>query len=278
MQKIGVIGSGIAGIASAIRLKVAGFEVDVYEKNSFPGGKLSSFELGNYRFDAGPSLFTLPNLVLDLYKIAKENPSEFPYIIKNESCRYFWNDGSSFTAKSDKNSFIKEASSFFGEPDSAIKNYLKNGEELYESAGQLFLEKPLNKATTWLSKNVLKTFKTASISDLLGNLNQKNEQFFKSEKLIQLFNRYATYNGSNPYSAPGMLSMIPHLEHGVGTFLPKNGMHQITDSLYKLASKLGVNFHFNSNVTKIIVRNSNLKGIEVNGKEVLLNKVISNAD
>jgi phytoene dehydrogenase-like protein len=63
-----VVGSGIAGIASAIRLQQKGFNVTVYEK-SLSGGKLSTFKLGN-RFDAGPSLFTMPNFVDELFQLA----------------------------------------------------------------------------------------------------------------------------------------------------------------------------------------------------------------
>ena len=61
-----IIGSGIAGIASAIRLAQKGYAVTVFEANDYPGGKLSEFRLGDYRFDAGPSLFTLPDLVEEI--------------------------------------------------------------------------------------------------------------------------------------------------------------------------------------------------------------------
>ena len=73
-MKVAIIGSGIGGICSAIRLKKKGFDVDVFEKNEFPGGKLSTFKLGNFRFDAGPSLFTMPHLVDELFSICNENP------------------------------------------------------------------------------------------------------------------------------------------------------------------------------------------------------------
>ena len=76
-MKVAIIGSGIGGICSAIRLKKKGFDVDVFEKNEFPGGKLSTFKLGDFRFDAGPSLFTMPHLVDELFTICDENPRNF---------------------------------------------------------------------------------------------------------------------------------------------------------------------------------------------------------
>ena len=71
-------------------------------------------------------------------------------------------------------------------------------------------------------------------------MNEFNEKHLDNSKLVQLFNRYATYNGSNPYEAPAILNLIPHLEFGRGAFYPKKGMHSITQSLYEKAVSLGV--------------------------------------
>ncbi|MGB3466982.1 MAG: FAD-dependent oxidoreductase [Cyclobacteriaceae bacterium] len=66
-NKIAVIGAGIGGIATAIRLSLKGYEVTVFEANPYPGGKLSEFVTDEYRFDAGPSLFTMPEYVDELF-------------------------------------------------------------------------------------------------------------------------------------------------------------------------------------------------------------------
>ena len=108
-NKVAIIGSGIAGIATSIRLKAKGFDVTVYEKNSFPGGKLSSFKLGEFRFDAGPSLFTMPQYVDELFEISGENPKDhFKYKRKKIACKYFWEDESIFNAYSDKEKFYND--------------------------------------------------------------------------------------------------------------------------------------------------------------------------
>ena len=76
MPKAIVIGAGIAGIGTAIRLAVQGYEVAVFETNSYRGGKLSEFQRGEYRFDAGPSLFTMPQYVDELFTLAGKNPTD----------------------------------------------------------------------------------------------------------------------------------------------------------------------------------------------------------
>ena len=93
MNKVIVIGSGIGGLATAARLVSKGYDVTVFESSNHTGGKIHSFDLDNYRFDAGPSLFTLPHLVDELFLLNDENPRKyFNYKKKEIHCKYFWNE------------------------------------------------------------------------------------------------------------------------------------------------------------------------------------------
>ena len=101
-----IIGSGIAGMASAVRLASAGYQVSVYEKNAYPGGKLSVFEKDGYRFDAGPSLFTQPDNIEDLFKAAGEPIKDyFTYRPVDTACRYFFENGKTIDAFTDAELF-----------------------------------------------------------------------------------------------------------------------------------------------------------------------------
>jgi len=91
-------------------------------------------------------------------------------------------------------------------------------------------------------------------------MHQLNAAHFSSPQIVQLFDRYGTYNGSNPYQAPGMLTLIPHLELNQGTYYPKGGMISITNALYQLACKKGVRFHFNQPVERIIQNRKSVVG------------------
>ena len=93
MKKAIVIGAGIGGIASAIRLQVKGYKVSVYESNSYPGGKLTQLGNQDYRFDAGPSLFTMPEKVNELLNIKGGDYPVLEYEKLDEVCRYFYEDG-----------------------------------------------------------------------------------------------------------------------------------------------------------------------------------------
>ncbi len=264
MKKVVIIGAGIAGIASAIRLAHKGLDVSVFEANAYAGGKLSSFEIKGYRFDAGPSLFTLPNLVTELFELVDKNPTDFfEYEQLTEVCRYFWEDKTRLTAYAEPQKFAEEVEKITGEPAEKITQFLKDSAFKYEVLDGLFLQESLHKLSTWTSKKALKGYLNLPKLGIFGTMNEANQKLFKNPKIVQLFNRYATYNGSDPYQTPATLNIIPHLEYNLGAFFPKKGMVSITDSLVKLAESLGVKFYFETKVEEIFVEDGNVKGVKV---------------
>lgn len=278
-KKAIIIGSGVAGLATAIRLQVQGYAVTVYEKNSYPGGKLSAFEKDGFCFDAGPSLFTQPQNIEELFEIAGE-PIEkyFSYRKTEVSCKYFYENGKTVTAFADAELFAKELQQQVNEDPAAIQNYLQRSQKVYQHIGTIFLNYSLHKAATWFNKRIIRALATVSPAYLFKTLHTFNKQRFSAPETVQLFNRYATYNGSNPYQAPGMLSLIPHLEMNEGTFYPTGGMISITNALYELAKKKGVQFYFESPVQKIIHGNGRVTGVKVNGETREASLVVSNGD
>lgn len=279
MKKALIIGSGIGGLAASIRLAAKGYQVEVFEANSYPGGKLSEIEIGGYRFDAGPSLFTLPELVDELFHLAGKSPAAyFPYERLDLICRYFWEDGTQLDASADIERFAKEAEAKLGEPAAHVREALKHSAYIHRHLAPLFMEKSLHHLDTWASPQALKSYFKIGKLGIFSTMNKANEKLFSNPKLVQFFNRYATYNGSDPYQTPATLNIIPHLEFNIGAFFPKRGMYDITQSLYRLAQSLGVIFHFNSRVEEIVVENQKAIGLISNGKTIPADVVINNMD
>ena len=278
-MKVSVIGAGIAGLAASLRLASKGYEVHVYEANSYPGGKLSEFKLGNFRFDAGPSLFTLPHLVEDLLKAAGKNPKEiFPYIKLEKSCNYFYEDGTRFSAYADINQFENELKDKLGIDSNELRDYLNKAEFKYNKTASLFVEDTLHRFSHYHFKETLEGILAAPKLDLFNSMNEVNEKSFSSKHLVQYFNRFATYNGSNPYMAPGLLNMIPHLEHNIGSFFPLKGMFNITQTIYETCLEKGVVFNFNQRVDEILVSDKKIKGIRIGEQEIYSDLLVSNMD
>lgn len=296
-MKIGIIGAGIAGLAVSIRMASKGYDVHVFEANSYAGGKLSQFTLSAtaastendriYRFDAGPSLFTMPMYVEELFEVAGiEMASYFEYDKLDTVCHYFWDDGTHLKAWSDIDKLSQEIERQLSVKSEDVKKAFNSAQTKYETAGRIFLEKSLHKLSTWLTPQVAKALVLMPSFDIFKTMDDTHKQFTDNPKLIQFFNRFATYNGSNPYKASGMLSVIPYFEHGIGTFHPRGGMYDITQSLYKLAQIKGVNFHFNHKVHAIRVNNQKAQGLVVSNPSVTsrssqffeYDRIISNMD
>lgn len=279
MKRAIIIGSGIAGLASAVRLKAQGFEVTVFEGSSQIGGKLGVLETSGYRWDTGPSLFTMPSLVDELFTLFNEMPSDhFSYQQQDVICNYFWEDGTRFSAPKSMEEFAKTAATTFNESSITIVDYLKRSSLKYELTAPLFLDQSLHKLSTYASTTALKAVSKIRKLDLSSTLNNVNESYFKSKKLVQLFNRYATYNGSSPYKTPGIMSMIPTLEMQFGTYFPHGGMRSIAESIYQLGKRHGVVYHLNEKVTSIDYLGKTVTGIATEKGSYTADLVVSNMD
>lgn len=279
-KTIAVVGAGIAGLAASIRLSRAGYKVTLFEKNTYTGGKMTVYEQDGYRFDAGPSLFTLPHLVDDLFELCGKNPRDhFNYIQHATACKYWWQNGKKLVLTAQEEENLAAIAEEFGEEAAAsARKYFEDAKEKYELTEPYFLQQSLHRARTFLDRRVLKVIGAIPRLGLFNTLNEENERYFNQQELIQLFNRYATYNGSSPYQTPGIMQMINHLEHGLGTYLPRGGMHEIAASLTRLAEELGVDIQLNSPVEKVHVQGKKCQGIQVQGKALSFDAVVLNAD
>ena len=279
MKKAIIIGSGIGGIATALRLRSMNYNVTVFENNNYPGGKLASFDLGPYRFDAGPSLLTMPHFIDELFILFNENPRDyFNYKKKDISCKYFWDDGTKLNAYSEKSKFINEINKVLGVKESTVSTYLLKAKKKYDLTKSMFLEQSLHKLKTYLSKDLLIGLFNVFSFQINKTLNQVNELELKEPHLVQLFNRFATYNGSSPYKTPGMMTLVQHLEQEYGTYVSDKGMNNITKSLYDLALRQGIDFKFNSFVSQILVSGKRAIGVSVGEESYSSDIVVSNMD
>ncbi|MDZ7846428.1 MAG: 1-hydroxycarotenoid 3,4-desaturase CrtD [Owenweeksia sp.] len=249
------------------------------EANDYPGGKITELRGGGYRFDAGPSLFTMPAFVDELFTLTGRNPSDYyEYQRKEIACQYFWEDGTELTAWSDVQKFACRAAQKTGVEALAVTNDLKSASQTYDAIKGVFLEKSLHRFENYFHKDVLKAMVNLHKLHLLSTLHEVNEAKLKEPKMTQLFNRFATYNGSDPYHTPGVMHLIPHLEHNLGTYYPKGGMHQVVMSLYQLAIDVGVKFYFNEPVVNIKVENSRVSGVQTRHAHYRADQVFSNMD
>ncbi len=268
----------MAGLATSVRLAKIGYEVHVFESNGFPGGKINSETIGGYRFDKGPSVFTGPRYLKEIYDFCGEDFSEFEMVPLKTSFNYFFNDGQRLQLSNKREEIIDEIASQFGEDRTVLDIYLVKARKNYEVIAPMFIEASLHSWKNYTGKAFFRALGRLPKYKLFSTMHDENARTFCNPRTVQLFDRFASYNGSHPYLAPAMLNIIGDLEINQTPYLPKNGMVQITDALFGLAKKHGVHFHFNEYVEQILVDGKTVTGIKTVNGTYPSDAVVSNMD
>ena len=276
MARIAVLGAGVAGLATAIRLAKHGHKVQIYEKNSLVGGKVGLVGTKGFRWDSGPSFFTDPDELLDVFGSDNDRRQLFDYYELDEACRYFYEDGTVLRGYDTPENIALELERCFSERPSDIIAFLKEGSSILQGSGKLFTdhEWSLSKLARFTSLRKLFAQNPALV---FRAMHSNHTRRFSNPKTVAFFDRFATYNGSNPYKAPALFSSLPALEHAGGAYQPKGGMRAIIDSLYTYALRLGVSIHCESEAYPFI-RDGECRGIEHNGQKKRFEYVVTAGD
>jgi phytoene dehydrogenase-like protein len=159
-----------------------------------------------------------------------------------------------------------------------LEKYLKRAKRKFDLTAPLFLEQSLHKLKGFLSIKTIKALLNLGLYEINQNLHTVNAAQLKEPHLVQMYDRYATYNGSSPYQTPGIMTLVQHLEQEYGTFVPNGGMERITQSLFELAKRKGVSFYLGEKVNQILVEKGKAIGIKTKNQTLLADIVLSNMD
>lgn len=277
-KKVIVVGAGLGGLSAAIYLARSGFQVKVYEKNNQAGGKVNRYNDRQYCFDTGPTLLTMPFVVDHLFDSAGSARANMLQFLPMEPiCRYFWLDGSILDASADPEKMSAALGQLSQSDGSNYPQFLAYTKRIYDVAADLFLFTPIHELDLLLKRLRFTQMLRFYQIDSLRTMHQSISGFFKNSKIIQLFDRYATYNGSNPFQAPATLNIISYVEFGLGGYYIRGGMYQLVQALVSLAERLGVKIYTDTRVEKI-VHSDRVKGVLCSGQFAPADYVVCNAD
>lgn len=260
MHKIGVIGSGFAGLAAAAVLAKAGFQVDVFEKNSVPGGRARVFAEAGFTFDMGPSWYWMPEVFEDFYQYFGFTTADF-YELKrlDPSYKVVFGPNDEIDMPADFEALCELFEQI--EPGSARKLniFLDEAEYKYKTGMQEFVWKP---GESWFEFMEWKVVKALFKLDMLSSLSSQVRKHFSNPKLIKILEFPVLFLGATPQKTPALYSLMNYADLKLGTWYPMGGMHKIVEAFMRIGSSLGVNYHTNAEVFSIQTSGNKTTGIE----------------
>ena len=278
-KRVVVIGGGLGALSGAIRLARLGFSVQLFEKNPKIGGKVNEAVLDGYRFDTGASLLTMPFVIDELFDFAGFKRADYlDFVSIDPICRYFFSDGSMMDASADKAKMKAAIQELSPDDVEAYERFLKYAERIHTLTSEIFMFTPIHAFKKLMKPRHFQTLFKLHQIDPFRTVHQSVSRFFSDPRLIQLFDRYATYNGSDPFQAPATLNIIPYIEYGLGGYYIKGGIYRLVDALMTVACELGVQVHTSAKVEKICHARKRVSGVRVNGKRVEADYVLCGAD
>ncbi len=272
-----VIGAGVGGLATAIFLAQNGYDVTVFEKNSYPGGRCGQIIRDGHRFDIGATILLMPELYRKIFRamdfdfdeLMKSRPVETLY-------KLFFENGEELDITTDANRMEFQLEAIEKGSFKMLQTYLEKGYKLYELAFEKLLGRNFTKVSDFINfNNLILLFRIKAFT----SHNTYIRRFFKHPHLKAAFTFQNIYVGQSPYEAPALFSMLPSIELKEGSCFLEGGMYRVVEKLMTISKDLGVKYYFDKGVKKLEVNSNSVKNILLDdGTKFQSDLIIANAD
>ena len=273
-MKVTVIGSGFSSLAASCYLAKAGYEVNVYEKNSTIGGRARQLKGKGFTFDIGPTWYWMPDVFEKFFNDFDKKVSDY-YTLEKLSPAYkvFFKENSCIEIADNLDDIAKTFESIEKDSGKKLIKFIFEAKNNYDIAIKDLVYRPGDSIIELI------TPKTAmKVSQFFSTISKTVKSRFKDYRLQQILEFPVLFLGAKPSNTPGFYNFMNYADFGLGTWHPKGGMYKVVEAMENLAIELGVQFHVEANVEKINVKKGKTIGIQVNGKTIDSDVVLSGAD
>lgn len=244
-----VVGAGLSGLSAAMQLAGRGRSVTVVERYGFPGGRMGQSDIRGYRIDTGPTVLTMPDIIAEAFDAVGASMDDYlELMLLDPAYRASFADGSTLDVHTDAGAMSAAIEQFAGPDEVAGYERLRGWlTELYHLEMDGFIasnfSSPLSLVTPQLAK-------LAAIGGFRG-WERMVRRFITDERLQRIFTFQALYAGVPPQQALAAYAVIAYMDTVAGVYFPRGGMRAVPEALAAAASDAGVQFRYNSSVTKL---------------------------
>lgn len=278
-KRAAVIGSGFGGLACAIRMQAAGFDVEIFEKRDQPGGRAYVYRDQGFTFDAGPTVITAPQCLEDLFTVAGRRMDEYVELMPvNPFYRLFWEDGYVFDYSNDLEGTLRQIrakSPESGELDAqGYLDFLKYAEEVFHEGYTKLSHVPFLHWSSMVrvAPQLIRLGAHRSVYNTVS-------RYVRDPQLRQAFSFHSLLVGGNPFSTSSIYTLIHFLERNWGVHFPKGGTGALVQGLIRLFEDMGGRLRLNAEIDRIMTDRGAVQGIRMKDGETLpFDCVVSNAD
>lgn len=276
-----VVGAGLAGLSAAMRLAGAGRSVTVLEREAVPGGRAGRLDLstaeGTYRFDTGPSVLTMPDLIADAFDSIGEDMADWLTLQPVAPLyRSFYPDGSVLDVHADVDEMAQEISQVIG-PDEAAgyRRYVDFVSALYRYEMRDFIDRNIDSPFDLVTPDLARLVAIGGFRRLAP----KVREFLKDPRTERVYSFQAMYAGLSPYDALAIYAVIAYMDSVAGVFFPVGGMHAVPAAMAAAAEKAGVEFRYSTEVVSVERQGARAVAVHTAGGErIAADVVVLNPD
>lgn len=249
-HKVAIIGAGMGGLALALRLSHRGYEVDIFEKNDFVGGRNHSIQVGESSFDSGPTLLMMQDPLEKLFSDVGESCKDHLTItLLDPGYRAWFANGTQIDATTNRLAMRQRVEEVGGtNAGREFDKLMRDVADLYEASLGPFIRQDYLDAKEWMKP---KSLSMALKMGVFGNLWNEVSRRFTNDELRMLFSFQTMYLGLSPFQSPWVYSTLVHMEYGEGIGYVRGGIVELAETLAKLCRARGCKIHFNSEVVAI---------------------------
>jgi diapolycopene oxygenase len=285
-MRVGIIGSGLAGLSAACTLAARGHSVTIFEKNPWLGGKAAQLTAQGFRFDMGPTILIQPSMLRKIFAEANRNLDDYVTMVRlDPQWRCFFENGSTIDLVDDLDTMAASLEARWPGAGQKYRNLLALSSELHSISDRFFFWKSVGSMKDTFDVggafdlNVLKDVLRMRLgSTVAGTV----REFIADPDAAQMLDHFVQYVGSSPDASPAILTAIGHMQMQEGIWYPIGGTRAVPDALVKLARELGVIFHTETDVARIITtpgKHAQVTGlITTTGVQHTFDAIVSNED